>query len=299
MAETEGTSQNVRAVARALAVLNSFAGKSTQSLAEVTNATGLDKGTTRRLLLTLMKGGVVAHDPVSQHYRLGRAVRDLAANVADELDLRSIAQPVLTELAGELHVTAFLSVYDDGAMVCLDRIHGIKAIEVNWVAVGGTLPCNCGAAPKLLLAYQPPDEIDRVLQRPFSSLTPKSITDPGELRAELARIRKRDWELAVDDVALGLSALALPVRDADGAVVCAISIAGLTPQMVSRNKPAHLSRAQQAAAMIERRLKGGGRDLSGDRFGRGSAHLAGAQRGSRQAPGKRAARQRTGRRTPD
>src|SRR5882762_8024614 len=144
MAETEGTSQNVRAVTRALAVLNSFAGKSAQSLAEVTNATGLDKGTTRRLLLTLMKSGFVAQDPVSQHYRLGRAVRDLAANVADELDLRSIAQPVLTELAGELHVTAFLSVYDDGAMVCLDRIHGIKAIEVNWVAVGGTLPCNCG-----------------------------------------------------------------------------------------------------------------------------------------------------------
>ncbi len=259
MAEAEGTSQNVRAVARALAVLNSFAGKSTQSLAEVTNATGLDKGTSRRLLLTLMKGGFVAQDPVSQHYRLGRAVRDLAANVADELDLRSIAQPVLTELVSELHVTAFLSVYDDGAMVCLDRIHDMKWIEVNWVAVGGTLPYNCGAAPKLLLAYQPKEEIDRVLKRPPSSLTPKSTTDPGELRAELARIRKRNWELAVDDVALGLSALAIPIRDPDGAIVCAISIAGLTPQLVSRNKPVHLPRMQKAAAMIERRLKGGGR----------------------------------------
>jgi DNA-binding IclR family transcriptional regulator len=258
MIEAEGTSQNVRAVTRALAVLNSFAGKSIQSLAEVTNATGLDKGTTRRLLLTLMKSGFVAQDPVSQRYRLGRAVRDLAANLADELNLPSIAQPVLTELAGELHVTAFLSVYDDGAVVCVDRIQGIKGIEVHWFPVGANIPYNCGAAAKLLLAYQPPDEIDRVLQRPPSSLTPKSITDPDELRAELAHIRKRDWELAVDDVALGLAALAIPVRDADGALVGAISIAGLTPQMVSRNKPVHLSRAQQAAAMIERRLKFGG-----------------------------------------
>src|SRR5258708_6726777 len=258
MAEAEGTSQNVRAVARALAVLNSFAGKSTQSLAEVTNATGLDKGTTRRLLLTLMKGGFVAQDPVSQHYRLGRAVRDLAANVSDELDLRSIAPPVLTELAGELHVTAFLSVYDDGAMVCLDRIHGIKGIEVHWFPVGANIPYNCGAAAKLLLAYQPPDEIDRVLQRPPSSLTPKSITDPDELRAELVRIRKRNWGLAVDDVALGLAALAIPIRDANGALAGAISIAALTPQMVSRNKPVYLARAQEAAAMIEHRLKSGG-----------------------------------------
>jgi DNA-binding IclR family transcriptional regulator len=207
-----------------------------------------------------MKSGFVAQDPVSQHYRLGRAVRDLAANVADELDLRSIAQPVLTRLAGELRVTAFLSVYEDGAMVCLDRIHDMKWIEINWVAIGGTLPCNCGGAPKLLLAYQPKEEIDRVLKRPLSPVTPKSIINRAELRAELAQIRKRDWELAVDDVALGVSALAVPVAGPDGAIVCAISIAGLTPQLVSRNKPVHLSQIQQAAAMIERRLKGDYRD---------------------------------------
>ena len=69
----EPSSQNVRAVARALAVLNAFAGKSLQSLAEVTQATGLDKGTTRRLLLTLINSGFVAQDPVTQHYRLGCA----------------------------------------------------------------------------------------------------------------------------------------------------------------------------------------------------------------------------------
>lgn len=254
MAETEGNTQNVRAVTRALAVLNSFAGKGVQSLAEVTHATGLDKGTTRRLLLTLMNSGFIAQDPVSQHYRLGRAVRDLVANVADERDLRSIAQPVLTDLAGELHGTAFLSVYDGGDVVCLDRIHDMKGIEVHWWAVGGALPYNCGGAPKLLLAFQPEEEIERVLLRPTTELTPKSITSVDELRQSLARIRERGWELAVDDVALGLSALAVPVRGPQGDVVCAISIAGLTPQMVSRNRPVHLARIQRAAAAIERRL---------------------------------------------
>ena len=254
MAETEGNTQNVRAVTRALAVLNSFAGKGVQSLAEVTLATGLDKGTTRRLLLTLMNSGFIAQDPVSQHYRLGRAVRALVAHVADARDLRSIAQPVLTDLAGELHGTAFLSVYDGGDVVCLDRIHDMKGIEVHWWAVGGALPYNCGGAPKLLLAFQPEEEIERVLLRPTTELTPKSITNVDELRQSLARIRERGWELAVDDVALGLSALAVPVRGPQGEVVCAISIAGLTPQMVSRNRPVHLARIQRAAAAIERRL---------------------------------------------
>src|SRR5690606_24706310 len=94
--------QNVRAVTRALSVLDSFAGKNLQSLAQVSAATQLDKGTTRRLLLTLMHSDFIAQDPVTQHYRLGAAIRKLAANVEDSRDLRSIAQPILLQLANEL-----------------------------------------------------------------------------------------------------------------------------------------------------------------------------------------------------
>lgn len=256
----EAVNHNVRAVTRALAVLNSFASKSLQSLAEVTAATGLDKGTTRRLLLTLMDSRFVVQDPVTQHYRLGRAVRDLAADVADDLDLRAIALPVLTELAAELHITAFISVYDEGDVVCLDRVHDMKGIEVHWWAIGGTLPYNCGGAPKLLLAHQSPEEIERVLQREPVALTAKSVVDRDQLRTMFEKIRKRDWECAVDDVTLGLSALAVPVRSPGGRVVCSVSMAGLTPQMVEHGRPVHLKRLQAAAESVERRLR-----LSGSR----------------------------------
>ena len=251
---SEAFNHNVRSVTRALSVLNSFAGKGLQSLAEVTATTGLDKGTTRRLLLTLMDSGFIAQDPATQHYRLGRAVRDLAANVSDEYDLRAIAQPVLTELAAELHVTAFLSIYDDGDVVCLDRIHDMKGIEVHWWAIGGTLPYNCGGAPKLLLAYRPDDEIERLLEREPVALTPRSIVDRDKLRAALRKIRKRGWECAVDDVSIGLTALAVPVQGPSGNIVCALSMAGLTPQMVEQGKPLHLKRLQAAADSVARRL---------------------------------------------
>lgn len=246
---------NVRAVTRALAILSSFAGKGLQSLAEVTNATGLDKGTTRRLLLTMMSAGFIAQDPATQRYRLGRALRDLAADAADAIDLRAIAKPVLTQLAADLHCTAFLSVYDSGDAICLDRIHDMKGIEVHWWAIGGTLPYNCGGAPKLLLAYQTPEEIDRVLTREPVALTPKSIVDRVELRRLFTKIRKRGWEFAIDDVAVGLSALAVPVRGPNGEVVGAVSMAGLTPQMSKRGRPVHLERLQAAAESIERRLR--------------------------------------------
>jgi DNA-binding IclR family transcriptional regulator len=250
----ESAQQNVRAVTRALAVLSSFSAKRMQSLAEVTSATGLDKGTTRRMLLTLMQSGFVVQDPATQQYRLGRAIRDLAGSVAGDQDFKTVATLHATALAAELHMTAFISVYDDGDVVCLERIHDMRGIEVHWWAIGGTLPYNCGGAPKLLLAFRSPDEIARVLQREPVALTPKSITDRAALEAHLLRIRQRGYEFAVDDVTLGLSALAVPVHNPDGSIAGSLSIAGLTPQMVDRGRPIHLKCLQKAAAAIERDL---------------------------------------------
>lgn len=253
---TEQSKQNVRAVSRALAILNSFAQKRSQTLADVTQATGLDKGTTRRLLITLMDNGYVTQDPTTQQYRIGRALRMLAADVPDGFDLRTIAHPVLSQLASRIPVTAFVSVYDDGDVVCLDRLHDMKSIEVHWWAVGGTLPYNCGGAPKLLLAFQPAAEIDRVLARDPTPMTPQSIIDRDTLRARLAMIREQGYEFAVDDVAVGLTALAVPVRAPGGDVAGAISIAGLTPQFCDEaGAPVHLDELFEAARQIERRIQ--------------------------------------------
>jgi DNA-binding IclR family transcriptional regulator len=245
---------SVRAVQRALAVLRAFEGRKPQSLAEITAATGLDKGTTRRLLLTLLAEGFVAHDPAAQRYRLGHAVRALADGMADRLDLRTAAVPVLSDLAADLHITAFLSVFEDGQAVCLERVHDMKGMEVRWWTVGGSLPVNCGGAPKLLLAHQHPAEIDRVLNAPLMSLTPRSLVDTAAFRASLDVIKGRGWELAIDDVVVGLTALAVPIRSPTGDLVCAVSIAGLTPQMVEDGRPVHLARLQDAAQLITSRI---------------------------------------------
>jgi DNA-binding IclR family transcriptional regulator len=201
----------------------------------------------------MMKDGLVARDPASERYGLGPLIRRLAADVQLEVDLRGIAGPVLAELAADLQITAFLSVYQNGQAICLDRIHDMKGMEVRWWAIGGALPPNCGGAPKLL-AFQPEEEIARVLAEPLVAMTPRSVLDPQTLKAHLRRVRKRGWDMAVDDVVVGLTALATAVSDPRGALVCAISIAGLTPQMAHRGKPVHLDRLCAAADRIAARL---------------------------------------------
>lgn len=244
----------VRAVTRAIAILKTFPDRPRQSLAEVAEAARLDKGTTRRLLLTLMGEGFVIQDEATRQYGLGSAIRRIAAAATEDLDIRRIANPELTRLANLLSVTSFLSIYQNHGAVCLERMHDVKGMEVRWWNIGGMLPLNCGGAPKLLLAYQGEEEIDAALDGDLVQLTPKSVTDKAELKAHFAQIRKRGWELAIDDVALGLTALAVPITNRDGTVVAALSIAGLTPQMHQRGRPLYLDHLQTAARTIGEQL---------------------------------------------
>lgn len=221
----------------------------------VAAAAGLDKATARRLLLTMMRQDFVVQDPADQTYRLGRAIRELVAHSHAGTDLLQLTIPVAEGLAADIKTTVFLSAYVDGAAICLARFHDLQGIDVNWWGVGAAMPFNIGAAPKLLLALQPEPEIERVMatQTPFKR-TPASLTDPQALRAEFQRARSLEYLLAVDDVEVGISALAVPLRRPSGELAGALSIAGLTPQLVRDGQPVLLARLQRSAREVERGL---------------------------------------------
>lgn len=231
----------VRAVRRALAILKAFDDNRELPLREIAERASLDRGTTRRLLLTLMAEGVILQDADSGLYSLGPVIRRLARSLGD-FDLRQVAAPLLRNLAAELGLTVFLSEYRDHTAICLERYHDHKGMEVHLWAIGGSLQLNCGGAPKVLLAWQPDEEIELALARPLTALTARTCLDRRRFKAHLRLIRKRGWELAIDDVVIGLSALAVPLLDAHEQLRGCISIAGLNDQMARRGEPVYLRR---------------------------------------------------------
>ena len=245
---------NVRAVSRALAILRSFEARKSASLAEVALGAELDKGTARRLLITLMDAGFVVQDSASQRYGLGRAVHDLARRVVVSDDLRTIAAPFLARLAASQGMTVIVSVFENGLALCIDYAHDSTGVEIKRWKIGGTLVPNCGGAPKVLLAFQNPDEINRVLCAHLPKLTRHTVTDPKALEKRFALIRKRGWELAADDVELGLTSLAVPIVNQRGAIAAALSLVGLSPKFMMRGKPTQLDSLKATATEIASRL---------------------------------------------
>lgn len=240
----------VRAVSRAFAVLRAFTAEQPDlGLAEVTAAAGLDKATTRRLLVTLIEEGLVRQNRLSQRYALTFGILPLAAAVHTG-GLREEARPVMAGLARESGVTVFISIPDQTGALCLERIHGSDPVHVRWWGVGRHMPWNCGAAPRLLLAHMPPDRAASLL----GHAVPLTVHSPMNIPAILARlpaIRTSGFEVAIDDVAVGLSAVAVPVRDRAGEVIAALSLGGLTHLVLDASgAPRALDRLTSAAAEI-------------------------------------------------
>ncbi len=248
-------SGTVRAVARAFAVLRAFTAERPElPLAEIAQAAALDKATTRRLLVTLMEEGLVRQNPLSQRYALTLGMLSLAAAVPTR-GLREEARPVMAELARDCGVTVYLSITDQPGALCLERVHGSDPVSVRWWGVGQHMPWNCGAAPRLLLAHMATDQARAALRR-SAALTPHSELDIERLLAQLPEVEALGWAVATDDVAVGLSALAVPVRDGSGSVVAALSFGGLTHLVLDpKGAPRALDRLRGGAAEISQHLQ--------------------------------------------
>jgi DNA-binding IclR family transcriptional regulator len=125
----------------------------------------------------------------------------------------------------------------------------------QWV--GRTVPYHCSANGKVLLAY---DAVRTPLDGPLEPLTSRTIVDPARLRSELTTIRRDGFAAAIDELELGLSAVAAPVFDEKGGVVAALSVSGptlrLTPKRIAELRPLVIKQCRALSRELGHRPEG-------------------------------------------
>lgn len=101
----------------------------------------------------------------------------------------------------------------------------------NWI--GRRTPLHATSSGKVLLAFAEETARKDVLTTPLEALTDNTVTDPEVLLRELAEVATRGWASTDEELELGLTAVAAPIRDGGGRVVAAVSASGpsfrLTP----------------------------------------------------------------------
>ena len=248
-------SSDLQSVERAIAILKSFGlERPERGVSELGRELGLHKSTVSRLMRTLEHGGLLSRSPETERYRLGVDLIGLAAQVVSYMDVREVALPFLRELAEVCQDTVNLSALDAGQVVNLVQFVSHARRIKNVGRVGRRMPPHCTAAGKVLLAHLPQAERDRVLRGRLERFTPLTITDPDELRQELARVREHKYATVCEELEEGLNVVAVPVHDHTGQVVASISVAGPAYRVTPELFPELAARLLDTAEKISKQL---------------------------------------------
>ncbi|HEY1310794.1 MAG TPA: IclR family transcriptional regulator [Pseudolabrys sp.] len=217
----------VQSIGRGFTIMEEIArNRNGIGLADLSKRVGLHNSTTFHLVKTMVSLGYVRQMKDSKRYRIGRPLFALAASALDEIEMMSLATPVLEDLSRETGESAHFSVRMGDAVVVLARTSGPGAFQLTD-RVGVVRPSHCTALGKIMLAALAPDQLERFLERAeLKAMTPKSITSVEALGREIVEVRRSG--LAFDDGEFDseLRCVALPVRDFSGEVTGAIGISG-------------------------------------------------------------------------
>ena len=253
-ATTRAAVSGAQSVRRALAVLRLVATgqEAGVRLVDIAEMSRLSRPTVHRLLKVLMSETAVEQDPQTRRYRVGPELSLLGLARGGRFAIRAIAEPYLQALASEVGDTVFLSVRHGADSVCIGRYVGSHQIQVLSIEVGARRPLGASVSGLILLAGMEPKEAKTITQANATRLA-LLARSPAQVLREVAAAREQGHIAAPAGVMPGTSALAVPVRDAEGRVLAAISVAALADRLERRRWPAVLAQMQQQARHITRR----------------------------------------------
>lgn len=224
------------------AILGAFeASNRAVGLAHLVTRTGLPKTTVYRTAEHMVQLGWLHR--AAGGYVVGTRLSELASVATIRARVRDASLPFMEDLFTATHETVYLAVLEDTNARYAEEIAG-RPSAIGQSRVGRRMPAYCTAAGKVLIAFSPPDVLERVIGRGLPPRTPSTITSPQRLRSAIARIKEKGVAIDCEEYEIGLTSVAAPVLDADLNVVGAMSISGPPPRL----RPERLSSAVRMAA---------------------------------------------------
>ncbi|WP_116202677.1 IclR family transcriptional regulator [Amycolatopsis circi] len=193
-------------------------------LADLAEACDLPKPTTHRMLQTFADAGF-AVGLGGGRYAVGPRLLGMSAAV---LAARPAIRPILADLRRRTGHTVHYAVRHADLAVYVDKLEPDQAYRLN-TRPGGEAPLYCTGVGRAILSRLSPQEVATVLDAaPLRARTPKTVTDPAEIRASLTTVDTLGYLVDDEQHEQHVRCVAAPVLAADGQVAGAVSVAGLT-----------------------------------------------------------------------
>ena len=241
--ETKGEGATVRAVDRAIAILQCFsADKPALSVLEIQRRVGLSRPTLYRLLQTLAATGLVKAEGDPQRFRLAHGVMQLAHVWLAGLNEVDAARPILEKLRESTGETAALFVLREQKRICVLELESHHALTIVR-GIGDAGDITVGATGKAILAYLDPGRRDAIVDRVTKARR-------ADLVKALEEARNRGFATTHGEIIVGAVAIAAPTFNLNGEVAGCVGVFGPKARVKDADIPRFGALVMQAANAI-------------------------------------------------
>jgi DNA-binding IclR family transcriptional regulator len=223
-------SNYITMVDRALKILDYIFNENKGSgISQIAVDLDLPKANIFRLLNTLDKWGFVEKDR-NDKYSLGKALIKYGNKAKGNLDVLTIAEPIIKELAVQVGESVNVGIeYDQNVLTILSEQGESSVLISRLIPIS---PLNCSSMGKIFLS----NSSEELIRNYFNTKRPEKRTISSITTVEkFLQIRNEIIESNVaydnEEYEYGLTCIAAPIRDQEGKIVAAISVSGPTSRL--------------------------------------------------------------------
>ena len=205
-----------------------------------------------RIVIVMEKRGFLQKSPDTDRYTVAYKILDLAYRATPAQDLTRAAAPQMEALALAVEQSCHLVVPNGGLGLVVARQEN-PIVRGFALRLGAPVDLLRSCSGHVLLAFSPPDRVERILERAPSKLTGD---DAAKLEKRLGKVRKQGFEMMASAITRGVTDMSYPVFGFHGDLMAALTIPFL--ELIDGSQKVGMEevrlRLREAARQISRSL---------------------------------------------
>ena len=244
-----------QAIARTFSLINLFDDQHpVWSLPDLIEASGLKRTTVFRIMAALEAEGIIRKTELGD-YALGAGLIALGGRAIRSNHLRTVAQPWLQKIVQQTSESATIDILwiDDAGQptsLVIEEILGQYLLGMSQF-IGARFPAHTTSTGKVLLAFHANPHLPNY---PIHSYTHNTIKSQAALKDELIKVRKQGFATTVNELEIGLSAVAAPIFNLHGEIQAALCIGGPSSRISEEKRPFLAKCAMEHARSVSEAL---------------------------------------------
>ena len=216
----------IQSVQRSIDILNCFTDASPRlSINEISQRVDLNINTTRGLINTLTANALLIHDKTNNIYSLGFYFMGKANVIQKQVESYiTMSKGLVDAIANKYHISASLQMVNQNQIYSIYCAYPINTAYYIILSEYSILPKYATSSGKLLMLYNLYDNDENAFDNlEFKQFTPRTVMDAETLKANLAEIRRNKYACELEEFALGVGSMAVPIFDLSNQLIASVS----------------------------------------------------------------------------